>query len=119
MNKQNNVDEKNKRKSLWEYSFIRFKRHKLAFISLIYLLILIFVSLFANYISPHNPDRQILEFTSKPSFYSSDVIQKKDINSIKIIPVKKVIKETVDNLYYLDFLDKEKVEEKHKFSFTG
>ena len=112
MNKQKNIDKINKRNSLWHYSFIRFKRHKLAFISLIYLLLLIFVSLFADLISPHNPDRQILEFTSKPSFYSSDVIQKKDINTVKIIPVKKILKETNHNIYYVDFLDKEKAEEK-------
>lgn len=112
MMKDLNTTVANKRKSLWHYSYIRFKRHKLAFISSIYLLLLIFVSIFAEIISPHNPDRQILEFTSKPSFYSCDVIQKKDIGSAKIIPVKKLLKETNESIYYIDFLDKEKSEEK-------
>lgn len=112
MNKQTMNEDMRKRKSLWQYSFIRFKRHKLAFISLIYLILLIFVSVFANFISPHNPDRQILEFTSKPSFYSSDVIQRRDINGIKIIPVKRIIKETDEKILFIDFLDKEKEEDK-------
>ncbi len=112
MNKLINIDNIGRKKGLWHYSFIRFKRHKLAFISFIYLVLLIFVSIFASLISPHDPDRQILEFTSKPSFYSSEVIQKKELNTVKIIPVKKTLNETSDKIYYLDFLDKEKTEEK-------
>ncbi len=100
------------RKSLWHYSFIRFKRHKLAFVSSIYLLLLILISLFAEVISPHNPNRQILEFASKPSFYNCEVIEKKEANSVKIVPIKKLLKETNSEVYYVDFLDKEKIEVK-------
>jgi ABC-type dipeptide/oligopeptide/nickel transport system permease subunit len=110
--KEINTGKVGRRNSLWYYSYIRFKRHKLAFISLIYLILLILLSLFADIISPHNPDRQILEFTSKPSFYSCEVIQKKDLNTLKIIPIKKVLKEENNSIYYIDFLDKEKVEDK-------
>lgn len=102
----------NRKNSLWKYSFIRFKRHKLAFVSSIYLILLILISIFAGIISPHNPDRQILEFTSKPSFYSCEVLQKKDMNTVKIIPIKRVLKETNTEISYIDFLDKEKTEQK-------
>lgn len=108
----NELNIMNNRKSLWYYSYVRFRRHKLAFISLVYLLLLIFISVFADVISPHNPNRQILEFTSKPSFYSCEVIQKKELNSSKVIPIKKLLSETNSSIYYIDFLDKEKSEDK-------
>ncbi|MFA7361267.1 MAG: ABC transporter permease [Candidatus Kapaibacterium sp.] len=103
--------------NLWYYSFIRFKRHKLAFISLLFVIFLILVAVFADTITPHNPDEQVLEFTSKPAFFMSEVLRKKE-NS-KIIPVKKVIKIENNEITYIDFLDNQKTESIQNFEGTG
>ncbi len=103
--------------NLWYYSFIRFKRHKLAFISLLFVIFLILVAVFADTMTPHNPDEQVLEFTSKPSFFMSEVLRKKENN--KIIPVKKVIKIENNQITYIDFLDNQKTESIQNFEGTG
>ncbi|MFA5011411.1 MAG: ABC transporter permease [Ignavibacteria bacterium] len=103
--------------NLWYYSFIRFKRHRLAFISFLFVSFLIFVAVFANTITPHNPDEQVLEFTSKPAFFKSEVLRKKESNVI--IPVKQVISIDNNEITYTDFLDNQKTESTQNFEGVG
>lgn len=93
---------------LWHDSYIRFKRHKLAFISIIVVLFLITIAIFADIISPHNPDEQLLEIASKPPLYSCEVIKKKNNN--KIIPIKKIIEITNEKIKFIEFLGYERNE---------
>lgn len=108
---------KSGRNNLWYYSYIRFKRHKLAYFSLIFIVFLLIVATFAGIISPHNPDEQVLEFASKPALYSCDVLKRKDKD--KVLPVKKVLNLTDSEITYIDFLDNEKMEPVSQFEGTG
>ncbi|MDD5362827.1 MAG: ABC transporter permease [Ignavibacteria bacterium] len=101
-----------KGKSLWYYSYRRFRRHKLATGASVFMFVLIIVSLLAPLISPYNPDRQLLEFTSKPSMFESLAITKTESGNEKVLPVKKLIKEDSENITYIDYTDKEKTESK-------
>ena len=105
------------RNNLWYYSFIRFKRHKLAFVSLLFVLFLILVAVFAGTITPHNPDEQVLEFTSKPALFTSEVLRKKENNAV--IPVKQVVSLDNDEITYTDFLDNQKTESIYNFEGDG
>jgi ABC-type dipeptide/oligopeptide/nickel transport system permease subunit len=111
-----NID---KGRSLWYYSFRRFKRHKLAAGAAVFMFILIIVSLFAPLVSPYNPDRQLLEFTSKPSMFESLAITKTEGGNEKVLPVKKLIKEDWENVTYIDYTDKEKTESKQNHVMYG
>lgn len=93
---------------LWFDSFLRFRKHKLAYISLFIICILIIISFSADIISPHNPNAQLLEIASKPAFYSCNVIHLKSSN--KKIPIKNIIKVTDSEVYFTDFLDNDRSE---------
>lgn len=106
-----------RKNNLWYYSYLRFKRHKLAFISLLFVIFLIIIAAFADLIAPHNPDEQVLEFTTKPAFYKCEILRKKDNN--KIVPLKKVIEISNGNITYIDFLDNQKTEPINNFNKSG
>ncbi len=94
--------------SLWYYSWIRFKRNKLAMAGLITLSLLILVALTAGIIAPNDPNDQTLEYATKPSGFVGNVIVKKALDGSDFIPIKKIINISKDSVFYLDYsgLDK-------------
>ena len=98
--------------SLWYYSWLRLKRNKIALTGLIIISLLIIVAVFADILSPFNPDSQILEFATRPSFFKGEVLIKKKTYSEYeklIIPIKKLISVENNSVKYLDYTNKEKV----------
>ena len=80
--------------SLWYYSWIRFKRNKLAMAGLITLVLLILVALTAGILAPNDPNDQTLEYATKPSGFKGNVIVKKALDGSDFIPIKKLNKVT-------------------------
>lgn len=103
------LDEKSH--NLWYYSWKRLKRNRLAMAGLWVLVFLVIVALTAPFISPFNPNQQILEYAAKPIGFEGEVLVKKtnESNELenKFIPVKKFIKEENGKVFYLDFNDEE------------
>jgi len=83
----------------------KFKRHKLAFIAFYVLTVMVLIAVFAGLLSPHPPDRQILEFSSKSLFFSSQVFKIYDNNGITIVPVKQLVEEKETSIIFLDYAD--------------
>ncbi len=74
--------------SLWYYSWRRLKRNKLAMAGLIVTCLLVVIALLANVLSPYDPNAQILEYATKESGFTGNVILKKsDIPGAKPISV--------------------------------
>ncbi|MCE1166290.1 MAG: ABC transporter permease [Bacteroidetes bacterium] len=105
-----------KGKSLWYYSYRRFKRHKLAVSAFFFLIFIILAALFAPLISPYNPDKQLLEFSAKQPMFKSYVLIKNDAAAEKFIPVKILLDENGDAIRYIDFTDKESVISKRELA---
>lgn len=108
-----------KGKSLWYYSYRRFRRHKLAVSAFIFLVLIILVALLAPVFSPYNPDRQLLEFSAKPPMFESLALTKTDNGAEKVIPVRQLIKESWDSVVYVDYTDKIKSESKESIKMHG
>ena len=70
-------------RSLWYYSWRRLRKNKLAMVGMVVLGLLIFVALFADIISPYNPNDQILEFATKPVNFQGQVLLVKSTNDDK------------------------------------
>lgn len=94
-------------KSLWYYSWIRFKRNRLAMAGLITIIFLIIVALIAGILSPYDPISQTLEYATKPIGYTGNVIVRNSSEGTDFIPIKKVIGFQGDSLHYIDFLGSE------------
>jgi ABC-type dipeptide/oligopeptide/nickel transport system permease subunit len=112
MKEQTEIIDSDKNHSLWYYSWLRLKRNKLALTGLIILLMLIVIALLADFITPFNPDTQILEFASKPILFKGEVLIKKKSNSNYenlFIPIKKIVKIRSDSIVYIDYINKEKI----------
>lgn len=90
-------------KSLWYYSWIRFKRNKLAMAGLIILTLLIFIAITADFISPYDPIKQTLEYSTKPSGFKGNVLVKKGFDGVDFIAIKSVNKITADSVFYTSF----------------
>lgn len=83
----------------------KFRKHRLAFIAFHILILIVLTAVFANVLSPHPPDRQILEFSSQGILFSPNVIYIKEANGIVIIPVKQLKEDTESSLIFLDYTD--------------
>ncbi|MCC6864806.1 MAG: ABC transporter permease [Ignavibacteria bacterium] len=90
-------------RSLWYYSWIRFKRNKLAMAGLFTLILLIFIALSAPLLAPFDPDDQTLEYATKPSGFAGNVIVKKALDGTDFIPVKRIIKTTQDSVFFVNY----------------
>ncbi len=94
--------------SLWYYSWIRFKRNKLAMAGLITLIILILIAITAPFLAPFDPNDQTLEYATKPSGFKGNVLLKKALDGTDFIPVRNIIKTTMDSVYYSDYSGSER-----------
>lgn len=90
-------------RSLWYYSWIRFKRNKLAMAGLFLIIFLIMVALTAGIISPYDPIDQTLEYATRPSGFKGNVIVKKSFDGTDFIPIQKINNITADSVIYTDF----------------
>ncbi len=90
-------------KSLWYYSWIRFKRNKLAMAGLILICLLIVIAITAGIISPYDPINQTLEYATRPAGFIGNVIVKTSMNGIDFVPIQKVEKVTADTVFYTDY----------------
>lgn len=93
--------------SLWYYSWIRFKRNRLAMAGLFLITLLIIIAIIAPLISPFDPIDQTLEYATKPIGFKGNVIVKKTLDGVDFIPVQRILKETADSIYYSDYAGKE------------
>ena len=96
-------------RSLWYYSWLRFKRNKLAASGSVILILLIFVAVFAPFIAPFDPVDQTLEYATKPSGFKGNVLVKKAIDGVDFIPIQKIDDITQDSVYYSDYNGKPSV----------
>ncbi len=89
--------------SLWYYSWIRFKRNKLAMAGLFIILLLIFVAIFAGILAPYNPIDQTLEYTTKPSGFKGNVLVKNALEGTDFIAIKEISKITADSVFFMNY----------------
>jgi peptide/nickel transport system permease protein len=89
--------------SLWYYSWIRFKRNKLAMAGLVILTLLILMAIFAGLLAPFEPNDQTLEYATKSSGFKGNVLVKPALDGIDFIPIQKINKVTADSVYYTDY----------------
>ncbi|HAX49109.1 MAG TPA: ABC transporter permease [Ignavibacteria bacterium] len=94
--------------SLWYYSWIRFKRNKLAMAGLITLILLILVAVSAGILAPYDPNDQTLEYATKPSGFKGNVLVKKALDGTDFIPIRNINKITHDSVFYADFSGSER-----------
>ena len=90
-------------KSLWYYSWIRFKRNRLAMAGLITIIFLILIALVAGIISPFDPITQTLEYATKTYGFQGNVIVRNTTNGTDFIAIQKIVKISSDSVYYLDY----------------
>jgi peptide/nickel transport system permease protein len=93
--------------SLWYYSWIRFKRNKLAMAGLILIIFLILIALLAGIISPFDPIDQTLEYATKPIGFKGNVLIRSDYTGEDYIPIQKINRVRNDSVLYIDFTGKE------------
>jgi peptide/nickel transport system permease protein len=95
-------------RSLWYYSWIRFKRNKLAMAGLILICLLIIIAVTAAFLAPYDPSAQTLEYATRPAGFTGNVIVKKSMNGVDFVPVQAVIRVSSDSVYFRDYtgLDK-------------
>lgn len=94
--------------SLWYYSWIRFKRNKLAMAGLFTLILLILIALSAPLLAPFNPNDQTLEYATKQSGFIGNVLVKKAMDGTDFIPIKSISKISADTVVYTDYSGSEK-----------
>lgn len=74
--------------SLWYYSWKRLRRNKLAMAGLIVTVLLVVIALLADVLAPFDPNAQILEYATKESGFTGNVLLKKsDIPGAKPISI--------------------------------
>lgn len=71
------LEVKGKPHSPWYYSWKRLKRNRLAMAGLLVTFLLIIVALLADWIAPHHPNAQILEYATKESGFTGNVLLRK------------------------------------------
>ncbi|MBZ0201589.1 MAG: ABC transporter permease subunit [Ignavibacteria bacterium] len=89
--------------SLWYYSWIRFKRNKLAMAGFIIIILLIFIAIFAGILAPYNPIDQTLEYTTKPSGFKGNVLVKNALDGTDFIAIKGISKVTADSVIFINY----------------
>jgi peptide/nickel transport system permease protein len=95
-------------RSLWYYSWKRLKRNKLAMFGLVIISLLILTALTADLIAPFDPSQQILEYSTKPVGFKGNVLIKKGNVEEKVyVPIKGILREDADKVYYNDFGNKD------------
>ena len=92
--------EKNKSVSLLKISIIRLTKNRLAMAGLSLLALLVLVAIFADFISPYNPDMQLLEFSSKPVMSKGKVLLR--ANNMNPIPFSQILAKTDTSIIFLD-----------------
>lgn len=90
-------------KSPWYYSWIRFKRNKLAMAGLFTLILLVLVALFAPFLAPFDPIDQTLEYATKPSGFKGNVLVRNVPDGMDFVPIQKIDRVTADSVFYTDF----------------
>jgi oligopeptide transport system permease protein len=101
------AEKKKASKSLWYYSWIRFKRNKLAMAGLVMICLLVLIAIAADFISPFDPIDQTLEYATKPSGFVGNVLVKKASDGVDFIPIQKIVSVSNDVVNYIDFTGKE------------
>lgn len=94
-------------KSLWYYSWIRFKRNRLAMAGLFLIGFLILVALMAGLISPYDPIDQTLEYATKQIGFRGNVLVKKAPDGVDFIPIQSITAVRTDSVKFIDFSGKE------------
>ncbi|MBS1904604.1 MAG: ABC transporter permease [Bacteroidetes bacterium] len=61
-------------RSLWYYSWKRLKRNRLAMAGFYVTILIVLIALLANFISPADPNLQILEYSTKPSGFQGNIL---------------------------------------------
>ena len=97
------VEKSRASRSLWYYSWIRFKRNKLAMAGLFLIVFLVLVALTAGIISPFDPIAQTLEYATRPSGFKGNVIVRTSFDGTNFIPIQKINNVTADSVFYTDF----------------
>jgi ABC-type dipeptide/oligopeptide/nickel transport system permease subunit len=72
-----NQEQPQQGKSPWYYSWKRLRRNKLAMAGLIVTCLLVVIALLADFIAPHDPNAQILEYATKESGFTGNVLLRK------------------------------------------
>lgn len=90
-------------RSLWYYSWIRFKRNKLAMAGLIILSLLILMAILAPFLAPFDPIDQTLEYGTKNSGFRGNVLVKIAIDGTDFIPIQKITNVTADSVFFIDY----------------
>ena len=97
--------------NLYYYSWKRLKRNRLAMVGLWTLIFLSLTAIFAPLIAPFDPNQQILEYSAKPIGFEGNVLIKKsnadNENENSFIPVKRIVREENNKVYYIDYGDAE------------
>lgn len=105
-----------KPKSLWHYSWKRLKRNRLAMAGLVIIIFLFLVAATAEIIAPFNPNQQILEYSVKPIGFKGNVIVKNTDGDITYVPIRAILREDADKVYYTDFSGAEASIEKNELN---
>ncbi|RPI17076.1 MAG: ABC transporter permease [Ignavibacteriae bacterium] len=90
-------------RSLWYYSWIRFKRNRLAMAGLVLIVFLILVAVTAGIISPFDPIDQTLEYATRPIGFKGNVLIRADNNREDYIPIKSINRISNDSVFYIDY----------------
>jgi peptide/nickel transport system permease protein len=104
--------------SLWYYSWIRFKRNRLAMAGLFMLIFLILIALVAGIISPFDPINQTLEYATKPIGYRGNVLVRKSTGGTDFVAIQKITKITEDTVFFNDFTGTQAVISKAELNGT-
>ncbi len=89
--------------SLWYYSWIRFKRNRLAMAGLYTISFLVIIALIAGIISPFDPIDQTLEYATKNIGFKGNVLVKKTTEGTDLVPIQAISRVTPDSVYYVNF----------------
>ncbi len=86
--------------SPFKLSMMKLLKNRLALSGLIILFILILTAVFADIISPYNPDMQMLEYSSKPVFFKGKVLLLSGSRSP--LPFREIISVSDSGVIFLD-----------------
>jgi peptide/nickel transport system permease protein len=98
----------NRPHSLWWYSWRRLKKNRLAMVGLWVFALLTLVAIFADLLAPMDPNRQILEYSLKPSWFRGNVLVTKSAGGSygnELIPIT-TYTVSGDSIHYKDFADR-------------